>query len=109
MTYMIQFDLAAARRFWIDGVDDPKERRFCETSDFLKYKNRAGLFADFHGLRHTFISSLGKAVVAPKAAQILARHSDVKMTLNIYTHVKQEEQMDAINSLPQIPGMKKAE
>ena len=106
---MIQFDLAAARRFWLDEVDDPKERRLCEQSDFLKYKNSDGLFADFHGLRHTFISNLGKAGVAPKTAQILARHSDIKMTLNIYTHVNQEEQMDAINSLPQIPGMKKAE
>lgn len=104
---MIQFDLASARRFWIDAIDDPKEKRLAEESDFLKYKNREGLFADFHGLRHTFISNLGRAGVAPKTAQILARHSDLSLTMNIYTHVNQEDQIDAINSLPDLPGKKK--
>ena len=106
---MMQFDLAVARRFWIAETDDPEERRQREASEFLLYKNKAGLFADFHGLRHTFISNLSKAGVAPKTAQILARHSDIKLTLNIYTHVEQEAQIAAINALPGIPGAKKAE
>ena len=106
---MIQFDLASARRFWIAETDDPEERRQRETSEFLLYKNKAGLFADFHGLRHTFISNLGKAGVKPKTAQILARHSDIRLTLNIYTHVDQEAQIAAINALPGVPGVKKAE
>ena len=106
---MMQFDLAAARRFWIAETDDPEERLQRESSEFLLYKNRGGLFADFHGLRHTFISNLGKAGVAPKTAQILARHSDLSLTMNIYTHVAQEAEIAAINALPGIPGMKKAE
>lgn len=101
---MVQIDLAAARRFWIDETDDEREKELRKRSDFLAYKNRDGLFADFHGLRHTFISNLGKAGVAPKTAQILARHSDLSLTMNIYTHVKQEEELNAINSLPSVPG-----
>ena len=106
---MMQFDLAAARRFWIAETDDPEERLQRESSEFLLYKNRGRLFADFHGLRRTFISNLGKAGVAPKTAQILARHSDLSLTMNIYTHVAQEAEIAAINALPGIPGMKKAE
>ena len=100
---MVAFDLAAARRFWIAETDDLDERAKREASEFLLYKNKAGLFADFHGLRHTFISNLGKAGVSPKTAQILARHSDLSLTMNIYTHVGQEEQVAAINSLPGVP------
>ena len=101
---MIKFDLAAARRFWIDAAEDEREKSLRKQSDFLMYKNRDGLFADFHGLRHTFISNLGKAGVAPKTAQILARHSDLSLTMNVYTHVRQEEEMNAINALPDVPG-----
>ncbi len=104
---MIKRDLDSARRFWIAETDDPEERRRREESEFLVYENKAGLFADFHGLRHTFISNLGKAGVAPKTAQILARHSDLSLTMNIYTHVDQQEQAAAINSLPRVPGLKK--
>ena len=106
---MIKGDLDAARRFWIAETDDPEERQRREESEFLVYKNKAGLFADFHGLRHTFISNLGKAGVAPKTAQILTRHSDLSLTMNIYTHVDQQEQAAAINSLPGLPGLKKAD
>jgi hypothetical protein len=34
------------------------------------------------------------------AAQTLARHSTVELTANIYTHIDQQEQIDAINALP---------
>ncbi len=51
--------------------------------------------------------NLGKAGVAPKTAQILTRHSDLSLTMNIYTHVDQQEQAAAINLLPSIPGLKK--
>lgn len=100
---MIQFDMDSARRFWIAETDDPEERQRRELSEFLLYENHDGLFADFHGLRHTFISNLGRAGVSPKTAQTLARHSDIKLTMNIYTHVDQDEQQAAINSLPKPP------
>jgi integrase len=69
-------------------------------SDFLQYKNQKGLFADFHSLRHTFITNLCRAKVPLATAQTLARHSTVELTANIYTHIDQQEQIDAINALP---------
>ena len=83
--------------------DDPNEKRQREDSEFLLYQNKAGLFADFHGLRHTFITNLGKAGVDPKTAQVLARHSDIQLTMNIYTHVNRKAEVAAINSLPSVP------
>ena len=103
---MMQYDLGCARRFWIDEADDPNERKARESSEFLLYENKAGLFADFHGLRHTFITNLGKAKVDVKTAQLLARHSDIRLTMDVYTHVDDEEKRAAIHALPKLPGRK---
>ena len=97
---MMVFDLASARNFWIAEAENDEEKKEREASDFLKYKNSAGKFADFHALRHTFITNLGLANVSPKTAQTLARHSDIQLTMNIYSHINPEEQAKAINSLP---------
>jgi integrase/recombinase XerD len=64
-----------------------EERKHREESDFLCFQSRDGRFADFHSLRHFFITNLERAGVSPKLAQTLARHSDIRLTLGIYTHV----------------------
>ena len=97
---MLAFDLAAARQFWIAETDDEAEQKKRHASDFLKYQDTDGKFADFHALRHTFITNLSYANIAPKTAQMLARHSDIKLTMQIYTRINAQEQADAIKSLP---------
>ena len=97
---MMAFDLMAARRFWIAETDDEDEQKKRHASDFLKYQDINGKFADFHALRHMFITNLCYANVAPKTAQLLARHSDIKLTMQVYTHINAQEQVDAIKSLP---------
>ena len=98
---MMREDLTAARRVWIaEAEDDKAEYRRRERSDFLTYCNHAGRFADFHSLRHTFVTNLCKADISPKTAQTLARHSDIRLTMDVYTHVDREEQIAAIHSLP---------
>ena len=62
-----------------------------------------GLYADFHSNRHLFITSLERAGIRPKMAQTLARHSDVRLTLGVYTHVTVEDQTAAIELLPGPP------
>jgi len=69
----------------------------------IPYQDEQGLFADFHSNRHTFISNLSSAGVTPKVAQTLARHSDINLTMNTYTHVEMQKQVDAIRSLPAPP------
>lgn len=101
---MIQVDLAAARAKWLDEAKTPKERAERERSDFLKYCNAAGRYADFHACRHLFITSLERAGISPKMAQTLARHSDIRLTLGVYTHIELHDQTAAIESLPGPPA-----
>ncbi len=50
-------------------------------------------------MRHTFITNLCRANVSPKTAQALARHGDIRLTMNTYSHVGQQEQAAAIGML----------
>ena len=80
---MMQVDLQAA------GVD---------------YIDAHGLYADFHALRHTFITNMMKSGVNPKTAQALARHSTIDLTMNVYTSLTVTDQAAALNTLPGVPG-----
>ena len=106
---MIETDLKSAREVWINEANCVAERESREASDFLKYVDSHSKYADFHGFRHMFVSNLCRAGVSPQTAQILARHSDIKLTLNIYTHVAPEEQAAAIRQLPGLDDLKMAE
>ena len=75
----------------------------------IPYRDSAGRVADFHALRHTFISSLAASGVHPKTAQTLARHSDIRLTLDRYAHVFNKQQVEAINSLPDLSAAPKAD
>jgi hypothetical protein len=72
-------------------------------SNFLCYCDHAGLYADFHSFRHLFIINLERAGISPKMAQVLARHSDIRLTLGVYTHVELHDQTAAIGALPGPP------
>ncbi len=95
-------DLEAARLVWIQEASNEDERQAREDSDFLLYINHAGRFADFHANRHTYITNLSKAGVALKTAQTLARHSDPRLTMNIYTHSNVQDQAEAVAKLPKL-------
>ncbi|MCC6126080.1 MAG: tyrosine-type recombinase/integrase [Pirellulales bacterium] len=100
---MIEGDLIAARDKWFkDEIDERKKAEMMET-DFLCYCNHDGLFADFHSMRHLFITSLERAGIRPKMAQILARHNDIRLTLGVYTHIELHDQTAAIGALPWPP------
>jgi integrase/recombinase XerD len=101
---MIRKDLMAARNKWLAEAKTDEERQHRMQSDFLCFCNHSGLYADFHSLRHWFITGLAKAGVKPKMAQTLARHSDVRLTLGVYTHVELPDRSAAIESLPAPPS-----
>ena len=102
---MMKLDLEAARTKWIADGESPEERERRAKTDFLCYESEDGLFADFHSNRHLFITSLERAGRSPKMAQTLARHSDVRLTLGVYTHVGLHDQSAAIQSLPAPPSV----
>ena len=58
--------------------------------------------ADFHSLRHTFISNLAAGGIHPKLAQQLARHSSIALTMDRYTHLGLIDMNSALESLPTI-------
>jgi integrase len=59
--------------------------------------------ADFHALRHTFVTSLAATGIGPKELQTLARHSDAHTTLSHYTHTTPEALAAAVGRL-RLPG-----
>ncbi len=102
---MMQRDLAVARSAWIDEAETDKERNERKESDFLGYQDADGAFADFHSNRHTFVTNLAMSTDNPKIAQTLARHSDVNLTMNVYSHVAAKDQAEAVGRLAAPPSM----
>ena len=61
----------------------------------------------FHMLRHTFISNLANNGVSPQIAKELARHSNINTTMDIYTHINEEAQREAIKQVFNAESVKK--
>lgn len=99
---MLRADLAAARATWIGEAMTADERHRREDSTFLSYRDDAGRVADFHSLRHSFVSALARGGVHPRVAQSLARHSTITLTMDVYSHTVMGEQSTALETLPTI-------
>jgi integrase len=70
--------------------------------DFQPLLERAGLADEgftFHSLRHTFATTLAAKGAHPSPAQKMLGHSDIRMTLAIYTHATDDMQDAAIAAL----------
>lgn len=56
-----------------------------------------------HGFRHTFATLLiSETNIKPKTVQMLLGHEDIKMTLDIYTHINEKNREDATKSIQQL-------
>lgn len=111
----IRADLAAALNPWLetkavgepvfDTVRLPDKTARMLRQDLgvagIKYKDDADRYADFHSLRHLFVSAMTNAKnVSPKMTMELARHSDPKLTLATYSHLRIEDTESALANLP---------
>ena len=99
----LQSDLTAARSEWLKTAESDEEREAMGKTDFLSYRDDDGRQADFHALRHTFLSRLGRSGASPKVMQRLARHSTVGLTLDRYTHAGLYDLQAAVEKLPPLP------
>ncbi|MDY6914193.1 MAG: site-specific integrase [Planctomycetota bacterium] len=61
-----------------------------------------GRSVDIHSLRHTFGTMLARSGVAPRTAQELMRHSDIRLTTNIYQHLELVDTAGAVEMLPDL-------
>ncbi|MFR9276474.1 MAG: tyrosine-type recombinase/integrase [Peptoniphilus senegalensis] len=64
-------------------------KRLCEETG-IEYKT-------FHALRHTYITRLAENDIQPKIAQVLAGHSNYSTTMNVYTHISDQQKQKAID------------
>ncbi len=99
---MFRADLAAARAAWLEGTTSAQDRRSGEGSTFLSYCDASGRVADFHALRHTAGSLLAASGAHPKVAQTIMRHSDINLTLSLYSHTYAGQEADAVAALPDL-------
>jgi integrase/recombinase XerD len=68
----------------------------------VPYRDEHNRVADFHSLRHTFITRLVRAGVHPRLAQELARHSSITLTMDHYSHTVIGKLSSALESLPDV-------
>jgi integrase len=108
----IRPDLAEALRPWL-AARPAKKPVFGKltkyTADLIRrdleaagvpYGDGSDRVADFHALRHTYITALVKSPTPVKVVQTLARHSTPTLTLGAYAHVGVYDLTAALDALP---------
>ena len=65
----------------------------------IPYRTAEGYF-DLHAARAVYISMLAMSNIPLAIVQRLARHSDPRLTLNVYAHIDQQQKGEAVASMP---------
>lgn len=66
----------------------------------IPYRDAQGRQVDFHALRHTLGTMLGRLGVAPRVAMEVMRHSDMRLTNRTYTDAKNLPTLAVVEMLP---------
>ena len=106
---------AATLKLRIDrGIRDSKRPLFTVPAGLVRILDRDLLAAgidkadergrtiDVHALRHSFGTLLSKGGVTPRTAQAAMRHSNIDLTMNVYTDPKLLDVQGALDSLPSL-------
>jgi integrase len=65
----------------------------------IPYEDEIGQVFDFHALRGQCATLLAWRGVHPKIAQSILRHSDINLTMNVYTRTDQAQKASAVTAL----------
>ena len=88
-----------------DGIPENKYGLWIDLkSAGIAREDPCGRRVDFHALRHTTCTLLQAAGVSTRVAMEIMRHSDIRLTANIYTYAGGLPTADAINNLPSLFG-----
>jgi len=68
----------------------------------IDYKDDMGRVFDFHGLTHETGTLLAASGIHPKVAQSIMRHSDINLTMSLYTHTLRGWESEATAKLPDL-------
>ena len=52
-----------------------------------------------HVCRHTYCSDMAKSGMNPKILQYLMEHSDISVTMNVYTHISCQDAEEELNRI----------
>jgi integrase len=116
-------ELVEQLRKWLKlkGNVSPKEKLFTVPDALSKVLNRDLKYAgiekrdilnrviDVHALRHTHATLLARKGVSPSVAQSAMRHSDIRMTMGVYTHLELGDIAEGINRIPDFLNKKNNE
>lgn len=98
----------------LEGVGDklrPGDRLCCGldgrplTANALRLWWQRNNMADgltLHELRHTFLTNLAQAGVHPAVMQKLAGHASINTTMKIYTHVNNDDMVEAVQNVAKL-------
>ncbi len=119
----LRADLVAELRQWVDdkrsdftGVPDEFNQQplFAVPASLLRVlnldlkaagipkKDHRGRTVDVHAMRTTLATMLNKSGVAPRTAQEIMRHSDIRLTMEAYTDAKLLDVSGALDVLPKL-------
>ena len=111
----IRHDLASALRPWLTGkppalpvfgtltTKTAEMIRHDLESAGIAYRDDSGRVADFHALRHTYITLIVRGGASVKTAQSLARHSTPVLTIGRYAHASLHDMTSGLEGLPGTP------
>jgi len=115
-------DLVVELRKWLafnrerNADLSPKEKLFRVPAALCKILNHDLAFAgiekrdaldrviDVHALRHTHGTLLAQRGVSPTIAKNSMRHSDIRLTMNVYTHLELNDVAKGVNQIPGFLG-----
>ncbi len=87
---------------FLGKVPTPAKLRDDLTAAGIPFQDERGRRLDVHALRKTFVTLLGAAGVSPQAHKTLARHSDMRLTMDVYTDAERLPLVAAIAALPSV-------
>jgi integrase len=68
----------------------------------IPHRDDRGLVVDVHSLRTMFGTMLSRSGVPPRVAQQLMRHSDIRLTMEVYTDPKLFDLQGAVEAIPSV-------
>ena len=60
-----------------------------------------------HVCRHTYCSNMAKSGMNPKTLQYLMGHSDIAVTLNVYTHIGLDDATEELRKLEEMENARR--
>ncbi len=108
-------DLAADLRAAMPADAQPTDHVFASMPKMDTFKrdlakagiahiDSSGRVVDLHSLRYTCGTMLAKAGVAPRVAMEIMRHTDMRLTMNLYTDPSILNTSAAVDSMPRLDG-----